>query len=93
MTKPGIIPIGDARRIARDRNVPIIVIFAIHANREEFTVTSYGQTKALCRVGGDYAQQFAQAIMESKVIAQSKEPLDIHDGPAIYAPIASTEPA
>lgn len=88
----GIVPIGDARRISRERNCPIIVVFAIHPDRERFTVASYGATKALCRVGADYANQFAEAVLGSKVIASSVEPVNLPDAPATWVPQYAARP-
>lgn len=84
MSPRSFVPIGDARRISRERGCPIVVVFAIHPDREQFTVTSYGATKALCRVGGDYARQFAEAVLQQKVVASEVEPLDVPDSPAVW---------
>mgnify|MGYP001564536108 CR=1 FL=1 len=81
-----IVPIGDARRILRERGVSIVVVFAITPSREKFTVTTYGATKALCRVAGDYGRRFAEAVLEKKVVVSSVEPLDVPDGPSTWVP-------
>jgi hypothetical protein len=82
---PGIVPIGDARRISEQRNVPLVVIFAIHSDREQFTVTTYGATKAFCRVAADYGTQFAEAVMQARVIAQQAEPTHLPDEPTVWS--------
>lgn len=63
----GAIPIGDARRISEDRKCPLVVIFGIEANGDRFTVTSYGATRALCRVAAQYADKIAEAVLSGKI--------------------------
>jgi hypothetical protein len=84
LSERSFVPIGDARRISRERGCPIVVVFAIHPDRERFTVTSYGATKALCRVGGDYARQFSESVLQRIVVASEVEPLDVPDAPAVW---------
>jgi Zn-dependent peptidase ImmA (M78 family) len=89
--KPGVVPIGDARKISEQRNVPLVVIFAIHSDREQFTVTTYGATKAFCRVAADYGTKLAEAIMESRVVAAQVEPTHLPDEPTVWTRALSSQ--
>jgi len=81
---PGSIPVGDARRIARDHQCPLVVIFALDAGGESFTITTYGQTKKFCRLAADFGKQFAAAIFDGTVAPSLIEPLDLPDTPALW---------
>lgn len=50
----GLIPISAARALSEKHKAPVVVIFAIHPDRENFTVTTYGATKKLCRLAAQY---------------------------------------
>lgn len=93
MTSNGLVPIGDARRISRERNCPIVVVFAIEPSRERFTVTTYGATKALCRVAADYGSQFAEAVMGARVSPSAEEPTHLPDDPTIWTPTPAPAPS
>lgn len=84
MKVPGRIPIGDARELSRKHGCPIVVVFAIHPDRETFTVTSYGATKKLCRLGADYANKIAEAVLDAQVKPAEVEPLDLPDAPVVW---------
>ena len=74
----GPIPIGDARRISRERNCPMVVVFAIEAGGERFAVTTYGATKKLCKLAATYGDLIADGILHGKIVeAVQAEP----DGP------------
>ena len=84
MTAPGRIPIGDARRIARERGVSMVVMFAIHPDGERFTVTTYGATKKLCRLAAAYGDRIADGILSGRIVAPQTEPLDLPEEPASW---------
>jgi hypothetical protein len=72
----GRIPIDDAKRIATERRCPVVVIFGIEDEGNQFTVTSYGMTRKLCKLGASLADQFAEAIFSGKVESPAQEPPD-----------------
>ena len=83
-TRPGVIPIGDARNLSRKYACPLVVIFAINPDAESFTVTTYGATKKFCKLAASFGTQFADAVMEGAVSPPQTEPLDMPETPAIY---------
>ena len=78
---PGKIPIGDAREIARKRQIPLVVIFGIEEGGASFHVTTYGMTKKLCRLAANFGEQFAQAIFDGTIAPPLEEPLHMPDSP------------
>lgn len=79
----GRIPIGAARKMSEQYDVPMIVLYAIHPNGKEFTVTTYGATKKLCRHAADIGKKLAKAIMDAEVVPAEVEPMDVPDAPTI----------
>jgi hypothetical protein len=75
----GKIPITDAKHIATERRLPVVIVFGIEQGGERFSVASYGMTRKLCKVGVALADQFADAIMTGKVRTPSEEPHDEMD--------------
>jgi hypothetical protein len=73
----GKIPIEDAKRIATERRCPVVVIFGIEANGNRFTVTSYGMTRKLCKLGASLADQIAEAVMSGRILPPEEEPADV----------------
>ena len=67
------IPIGDARELARKHNAPMVVVFAITTDGEQFCVTTYGATKKLCKLAASYGDQFAEAVLNGRVSVPSQE--------------------
>jgi hypothetical protein len=45
------IPIGDARKIAEERRFPVVIVLGYCPESGNYFLTSYGQTKRLCRLG------------------------------------------
>lgn len=84
MTRPGRIPIKAAELLSEQYKCPVIVIWAIHDDRETFTVTTYGETKALCRHAADMAKKLTRAILQGEVVPAETQPLDMPDRPAIF---------
>lgn len=80
----GKIPIKAAERISDQYNCPMVIIFAITQDGENFNLTTYGATKALCRHAADIGNKISEAIMNSKIEPSEKEPLDMPDVPMIY---------
>ncbi len=85
----GVIPISDARRIAKERRCPVVVIFAIEEDTTRFTVTTYGKNKKLCRHAADLGRQFSKAIMQTDVAPSQEEPMDLPDEPTVFRPDAT----
>ena len=83
-TRPGVIPIEDARNLSRKHGCRLVVIFAINPDVESFTVTTYGATKKLCKLAASFGTQFADAIMKGTVSPPQIEPLDMPETPSIY---------
>jgi hypothetical protein len=84
MSTPGRIPIGDARRVARERDVPMLVMFAIHPDGQEFTVTTYGMTKKLCKLAAAYGDRIADGVLQGKIAAPQTEPEGYPESPATW---------
>lgn len=84
MTK-GIIPVSSARRLSKESKSPCIVIFAIEPSGGQFTITTYGQTKALCKHAASLGSQFAEVILNEIVVPLSSEPDDLPDFPTQFS--------
>lgn len=80
----GIIPVSSARRLSKESGSPCIVIFAIEPDGGKFTITTYGQTKPLCKHAASLGSQFAEAIFNETVAPLSSEPDDLPDSPAQF---------
>jgi hypothetical protein len=81
----GAIPVGDARRISRERQQPLVIIFGLNADGSEFNVTTYGATKKLCKVAASLGEQFAQAVLNGRVGPPETEPEGAPEVPARFA--------
>jgi hypothetical protein len=81
---PGKIPIADARALSKKHNCPIVVIFAIDATGDRFNLTTYGETKALCRHAASLSEQIAEAILKHKIKPAPAEPMNQPDAPAQF---------
>lgn len=78
----GRIPIKAAERLSEQYDCPMVLVFSIHPDREHFTVTSYGQTKAYCRLAAGYADKLADAILSGSISAALQaEPKHLPDVP------------
>ncbi len=78
----GKIPIDDAKRIARERNCPVVIIFGIAGpDGETFEIATYGETKKLCRHAADLGKQFAMAVFDGTVTPSAIEPKHLPDEP------------
>ena len=82
MKRPGSVPIGDARRISRDRSAPLVIIFALDDPRgDRFTVTTYGATKGLCRLAAALGNQIGDLILDGTIAPPQVEPRDLPEEP------------
>lgn len=81
---PGAIPIGDARRISRERQQPLVVIFGLNADGSVFNLTTYGATKYLCKLAASFGEQFAKAVFDGVVSPPEVEPDNLPDRPAMF---------
>jgi hypothetical protein len=77
----GKIPISAARQVSERHGCPVVVIFGIEAGGDQFTVTTYGATRALCRHAASLADQIAEAILHGKITPAAREPLQLPDEP------------
>lgn len=75
------ISISAAAELSRKFECPIVIIFALENEGGTFGVTSYGQTKKLCRHAADLARKFSKAVLEGVVCPAPTEPFDVPDQP------------
>jgi len=59
----GLVPIKAAQAISEKYKAPVVVVFAIHPDREHYTMTTYGETKKLCKLAAHYGSEMATAIL------------------------------
>lgn len=74
--KPGEIPISDAADICKKRGCAYVIIFGLRTDGERFHVTTYGMTKKLCKLAGNIGDQFADAVLQGRVVPPQEEPPD-----------------
>lgn len=79
----GLIPISAAKALSEKYKAPLVVVFSIHPDRENFTMTTYGETKKLCKLAAAYGEQFAAAVWQAAVEIQ-KEPAHLPEEPAMW---------
>lgn len=79
----GIVPISAARAISEKHNAPMVVVFAIHPDKENFTVTTYGQTKKLCRLAAQYGDGVAKAVWDVAKLVQVEDST-MPEAPAVF---------
>ena len=84
MKKPGRIPIINAKHLSVAYRCPVVVIFAIHDNHKEFTVTTYGATKKYCKLAAEYGEQLSKAVWNVAPNLQKEPPYQV-DEPAVFA--------
>lgn len=72
----GRIPIDDAKRIATERRCPVVVVFGLHAEGNQYSLASYGMTRKLCKLGASFAEQIAACIADGRIQAPQEEPAD-----------------
>jgi hypothetical protein len=58
------IPIKAAEKLSEQYNCPIVIVYAVLDGGEQFCVTSYGKSKALCRHAADLGRKLAEAILD-----------------------------
>ena len=80
----GAIPIGDARRISRERNQPLVIVFGLNSDGSQFCVSTYGATKKLCKLAASFGEQFAQAVFDGRVSPPQTEPEALPETPAMF---------
>jgi hypothetical protein len=78
---PGKIPIKDAEKIAKARDCSMVIVFGMHENENRFTVTTYGKSKALCRLAADIGSKISEGILGGDITAEQKEPTHLPDEP------------
>jgi hypothetical protein len=84
MSKPGRIPIKAAERISKAHDCPMVVIFAIQDDGQEFCVTTYGETKKLCRHAADLGRKISESILDGRIAPAESEPTDLPDVPTEF---------
>jgi hypothetical protein len=80
----GSIPVESAKRLSKESKSPCIIIFAIDSDGGKFTITTYGQTKELCKHAASLGNQFAKAIFGKVVAPLLSEPDNLPDSPAQF---------
>lgn len=88
----GLIPISEGRRLCDKYKAPMVVVFAIHGDRENFTVMTYGQTKKLCKLAAAYGKEIAESAFSAAVQVQT-EPNDLPEEPTHQIPFKNGVPA
>lgn len=68
------IPISDAAELCKRRKCAYVIVFGVDQDGAQFHVTSYGMNKALCKLAGNIADQFADAVLDGRVAPPEKEP-------------------
>jgi len=87
MATRGKIPISAAEKISKQYGCPMVLVFGIEASGDKFTITTYGETKALCRHAASLSEQFAKAIFNQTVAPEQVEPTHLPDVPSVFGPI------
>ena len=54
---------------------PVVVAFALHPKGEGYTITTYGQTRKLCKVAADFGKKVGEAVQAGRIEAPSVEPV------------------
>ena len=70
------ISISDAADLCKKRGNAYVIVFGVDKDGDKFNVTSYGMTKALCKLAGNIANQFADAVLNGRVAPPENEPAD-----------------
>lgn len=74
---PEIAPLRDyAERFDR----PVVVVFAIERGGERFRVSTYGESKKLCKLAGAFGDQIAEAVRDGIIAPPEVEPLSVPAG-------------
>lgn len=55
----------------------VVVTFAIKNNGEQFQVTTYGRTKALCKLAGEFGKQITKGVKNGTIEPPATEPFDM----------------
>ena len=63
------IPIGDARRIAEERHLPIVLVFGLNSSGH-YALTTYGQTRRLCAIAKQIGDGIVKAMEEERVLPE-----------------------
>lgn len=80
----GKIPISTAKAISEKHDCPIVLIFGIDRDGRRYQITTYGETKALCRLAASYSEQIADAISGGTIAALPAEPMDLPSVPTQF---------
>lgn len=76
----GKIPIRTAETIADRYGCQAVIVFGLHDGGAHFCVTTYGQTKGLCRWAATLGEQIADKILDG-TIAPEPTPRDAPEVP------------
>jgi hypothetical protein len=69
--------IAALRDFSKRFDKPVVVAFSINADRESFTITTYGRDKKLCKLAGAFGARIAEAIKDGTIAAPEVEPFDV----------------
>lgn len=78
---PTKIPISEARKISEKYAAPIVLIFAITDGGDRIAVTSYGESRALCRHAAYLSDQITDKALNGEIVPLQEEPMDLPDRP------------
>jgi hypothetical protein len=81
---PTRIPISEAKAISKKYHAPIVLIFAITDGGDRFTVTTYGESKALCRHAASLSEQISSKVLNGEIIPAKEEPKQLPDQPTQF---------
>jgi hypothetical protein len=59
---------------------PVVVVFAIERGGERFRVSTYGETKQLCKLAGSFGDQIAQAVGDGVITPPEIDPGNVPAG-------------
>lgn len=80
----GKAPVKSVERIAEQYDCPAVIVFAPHDGGNQFFMTTYGKTKALCRHPADLGKKFADAVLNGTVAPAAAEPQDMPSEPTVW---------
>lgn len=68
---PEIAPLRD---YSKQFDRPVVVVFAIERGGERFHISTYGETKRLCKLAGSFGDAIAQAVADGTIAAPEIDP-------------------
>lgn len=69
--------VAHLRDFAAKFDRPVVVAFALHASGDKFQITTYGKTKALCKLAASFGDEIAKRIGDGTIAAPQIEPENV----------------